>query len=349
MKTISVCLIVKNEERVLARCLECVDKFADEIIIVDTGSVDKTEEIAKKYTDKVYDFTWTGNFSDARNFSFSKATKDYIMWLDADDYISPNNITKILKLKAQPTDTHVFMLKYVMKDKSGNTTLEFFRERILKNRCGFTWHGFVHEVITPKGKIEYLDIEIEHRKINAGNPKRNLNLYNIAKKNGIKFSAREQYYYARELYYNNYFYSSEKAFKKYLSLNNKYPPDITGAYLMLTKIYISRSSFERAKNILFDYLKKYSPTHEIINTLAYLYDIEGDITNAIFYYSASLNCEIQQLGFINPDEFAFIPHVELSRLYYKQGNFDLAKYHHNQAKKIKSNHPSIIYNNQFFK
>ena len=78
-------MIVRNEEDVLARCLDSVSSLVDEIIIVDTGSQDKTREIAARYTDHVYDFTWIDDFAAARNFSFSKATMDYQMWLDADD------------------------------------------------------------------------------------------------------------------------------------------------------------------------------------------------------------------------------------------------------------------------
>ena len=84
MITISVCMIVKDEEHCLDRCLKSLVSIADEFIIVDTGSSDHTKDIAKKYTDKVYDFKWTGSFSDARNYSFSLATKDYIYCADAD-------------------------------------------------------------------------------------------------------------------------------------------------------------------------------------------------------------------------------------------------------------------------
>ena len=81
-------MIVKNENLVLENCLNSVKDLVDEIIIVDTGSTDNTKEIAKKYTDKIYDFKWVDDFSKARNYSFSKATKDYILWLDADDYLA---------------------------------------------------------------------------------------------------------------------------------------------------------------------------------------------------------------------------------------------------------------------
>ena len=70
MVTFSLCMIVKNEERVLERCLNSIADLMDEIIIVDTGSTDRTKEIASNYTDKIYDFEWVNDFSKARNFSF---------------------------------------------------------------------------------------------------------------------------------------------------------------------------------------------------------------------------------------------------------------------------------------
>ena len=87
MLTISLCMIVKNEEMHIARSLESVAELVDEIIVVDTGSVDRTVEIAAGYTRKVYSYPWKDDFSDARNFSFSKATMDYCMWMDADDIL----------------------------------------------------------------------------------------------------------------------------------------------------------------------------------------------------------------------------------------------------------------------
>ena len=94
MVTVSVCMIVKNEEKVLARCLDSLAGLWEELIIVDTGSTDRTKEIAKKYTDKIYDFSWTGSFSDARNFSFSKATCDYIYSADADEELDEEKVNE---------------------------------------------------------------------------------------------------------------------------------------------------------------------------------------------------------------------------------------------------------------
>ena len=115
MATISLCMIVKNEEEVLGRCLDSAVSFADEIIIVDTGSTDRTKEIASEYTDQVYDFKWTDDFSAARNESFAHATMDYCMWLDADDIVTEEQQEKLIKLKDTiSSDTAVVMMKYVM-------------------------------------------------------------------------------------------------------------------------------------------------------------------------------------------------------------------------------------------
>ena len=90
--TISVCMIVKNEEPRLRACLDSLKPIADEIIVVDTGSVDGTKAVAAEYTDKIYDFAWIDDFSAARNFAFSKATGDYIYTADADEVIDEKNI-----------------------------------------------------------------------------------------------------------------------------------------------------------------------------------------------------------------------------------------------------------------
>ncbi len=98
MEELSVCMIVKNEEKHLENCLNSIKNFVDEIIIIDTGSNDKTKEIAKKFTNKIFDFKWNNNFSDARNFSLSKATKEWILSLDADEIIAKKDMEKIKKL-----------------------------------------------------------------------------------------------------------------------------------------------------------------------------------------------------------------------------------------------------------
>lgn len=113
MVTISLCMIVKNEQDVIARCLNSVKDIVDEIIIVDTGSTDNTKEIIKNYTDIIFDFQWGDYFSSARNYSFSKATKDFILWLDADDVVLEEDRLKFIVLKQNLEKTvDIVMMKY---------------------------------------------------------------------------------------------------------------------------------------------------------------------------------------------------------------------------------------------
>ncbi|MFR9069355.1 MAG: glycosyltransferase family 2 protein, partial [Paraclostridium sp.] len=98
MKTLSICMIVKNEEKNIGRCLDSIKEISDEIIIVDTGSTDRTIEICKSYFAKIIQYKWNNDFSEARNISIDYATKDYILFLDADEEIPKEDLIKIKNL-----------------------------------------------------------------------------------------------------------------------------------------------------------------------------------------------------------------------------------------------------------
>ncbi|AUN08280.1 glycosyltransferase family 2 protein [Clostridium botulinum] len=144
MITISLCMIVKNEEITLERCLNCGEDFVDEIIIVDTGSTDKTKEIAKKFTDKIYDFEWLQDFAAARNFSFSKATKEYIFYLDADDIILEEDQKKLKKLKSSLDKSidSVTMFYNMNLDKDGIPALSYRKNRLVRRANNFKWYVY---------------------------------------------------------------------------------------------------------------------------------------------------------------------------------------------------------------
>ena len=341
MFSISVCMIVKDEEPTLDRILECALKFADEIIVVDTGSSDKSIDIARKYTDNVYNYEWCDDFSKARNYSIDLATSDYFMWLDADDYITDEEITKINKLKYTGTNTDVFMFKYSVG------TFEFFRERLLKNNGKFKFNGAVHEAITPSGKIEYLDIVIEHRKVKVNNPTRNIDIYEKLIKNGVTLSARDQYYYGRELYYIGKFSKSIKVLKKYLTLDSLYQPDEIGASIIISDNYFNMKKYNKSIESLMQCILKFTPTAEICCKLAQSFEATSNISSAIFWYKSATIAERYEMGFVNTEYYDIIPYIELTRLLYHT-NYQKSKHYHTLAKSINPHHPSVIYNEQFF-
>ena len=128
MPTISLCMIVKNEEKHLARCLDTVRDLMDEIIIVDTGSVDRTKEIAARYTDRIYDFAWIDDFSAARNFAFSMAGCDYIYSADADEVLDEENHEKFRLLKENLLPEIEIVQMYYGNQLSFGTVYNFDRE-----------------------------------------------------------------------------------------------------------------------------------------------------------------------------------------------------------------------------
>ena len=196
INTLSLCMIVKNEEDVIGRCLECVSDIFDEIIVVDTGSEDKTRDIVKKYTKNLYYFKWIEDFAAARNYAFSKATKDYIMWLDADDIILDKDKEKIKELKINMDKSiDMVMMKYNTSfDSDGNVTFSYYRERIFKRSKKFRWIGEIHEVIPLEGNIIYSDAAISHKKLKNNDPKRNLRIFENMIANGKELDPRQQFY-----------------------------------------------------------------------------------------------------------------------------------------------------------
>ncbi|MBP5309888.1 MAG: glycosyltransferase family 2 protein, partial [Lachnospiraceae bacterium] len=143
MITVSVCMIVKNEEHCLERCLKSLVPVADEIIVVDTGSDDGTKDIAKKYTDKIYDFAWTGSFSDARNYSFSLAGCDYIYCADADEELDEENIKKFKELKDTLLPEIEIVQMYYCNQLENNTIYNFDKElrpKLYKRVRSFIWN-----------------------------------------------------------------------------------------------------------------------------------------------------------------------------------------------------------------
>src|SRR2546430_1929302 len=104
---VSLSMIVKNEAHRLGKCLGSVAVLVDEIIIVDTGSTDGTQELAAKYGAKVIDFPWRDDFAAARNMGLDHATGEWIFWLDADHWLDEENRQRLKRLFASLTDENV--------------------------------------------------------------------------------------------------------------------------------------------------------------------------------------------------------------------------------------------------
>lgn len=200
--TISVCMIVKNEEPRLRACLDSLKPIADEIIIVDTGSTDGTKAAAAEYTDKIYDFEWIDDFSAARNFAFSKATMDYIYTADADEVIDEKNIRLFRQVKQLlPPEVEIVQMHYLnfMEENTTYNSKRELRPKLFRRIRTFEWINPVHETVRLDPVIYNSDIEIQH--LAEGNhSKRDIATFRKAIKKGMRLDKVLHSMYAKELF-----------------------------------------------------------------------------------------------------------------------------------------------------
>lgn len=340
MISISLCLIVKNEEQVLDRCLESAAVFSDEIIVVDTGSDDRTKEIARKYTDKIYDFKWSDDFSAARNFAFDKGEKDFLMWLDADDIVPDASIEKMLKLKESLSlENDVVMMPYeVAFDEQGNAVFSYFRERIVRNFKGYYFTGKIHEVIPPCGKIVYMDIPIEHRKKTKIDGDRNLRIYEKMKSNGEWFDSRSLYYYGRELYSHGKYEEAGKILEEFLDRPDGWVENCIDATRQLAYCYYGMKMEKEALGSLLRGLEYDVPRGETCCDLGRHFFDRGRYNEAIYWYMQAFSAKkaLKSGAFVREECYGFLPAISLCVIYDKIGNRELAKKYHELTGKYNS-------------
>ena len=342
-------MIVKDEEQTLARCLNCASPFADEIIIVDTGSTDKTVEIARSFTDKVFFFQWCDDFSAARNFSFSKAECDLVMWLDADDVITPENAQKIAALKDGGGFDSAY-LKYAAAFDGDTPTFVYFRERIFRRSQNFKWEGAVHEVISPCGKCIYSDACIYHKKVKSGDPMRNLLIYQKRIFRGERLSPREKFYYGRELFFNNMLTECIAVLSDFLRCGGWVENEIEACRTLYKALKKQGREDEAVSALLHAFTLSY-PRAEDCCYLAEFFEGKNQIGAAIYWYERALGSKesAEDGGFVNVDFLTFIPAIRLCVLYDKSGDFRRAEQYNEIAGKVKPNDKSYLYNKEYFK
>lgn len=230
---LSLAMIVKNEELVLGRILSQARSFCDEIVIVDTGSSDKTVEIAESFGASIYTFDWIHDFSAARNFAFSKCTHDWVMWLDADDVILEYDQQLIQELKSstltQNTDV-VYCTYQIAFSPSGDCTQSLPRERFIRRSAGGQWINSIHEYYAPSATqflwVNRLDISIQHRKPAEYRERsrfRNLDALHALTEAGTT-NGRTWYLYGKELQHHTRYEEALKAYEQAALLDSNDSP-----------------------------------------------------------------------------------------------------------------------------
>ncbi len=151
MTPVSVCIIAKNEEKRIERLLSSLKPYDFELVVVDTGSTDATKTLAAKYTSCIYDFTWCDDFSAARNFSLSKASHDWILMLDCDEWVEHLDLEELDYFRKHLSHAAGSVTRRNLTGTPDapaaivtDQTERFFSRKL------FTYTGTIHEQLTPK-------------------------------------------------------------------------------------------------------------------------------------------------------------------------------------------------------
>ena len=341
----------------LSQCLSGIKDAVDEIIIVDTGSTDDTIKCARLFTDKIHHFEWIYDFAAARNFAFSLGTMDYLMWLDADDILTPENRQKLLALKQQLTNEDVVTAKYnCTHDEQGNVTLQSIRERLISRSYfdAVKWEGAIHEVIPVpkdfKGKVLHSDVVITHTSnhnpsdVNSVVFKRNFEILERANHRG-EHTLANMYYYACSLKALGRHDDALTWLHKYFDAPEAKDYGDVNAYLTAHDIYLEKGDITMAYKILAGNAPKNAHMAEYYTTLGRFFQKHlGDAQKAVEAYEKAIHCTgisrsgIMAIGRVM-DYYYFLPFVGLGEIATAAGDYKKALMYYEKALSYKPNDP----------
>lgn len=322
MITVSVCMIVKNEEKILRRCLESLKEIADEFVIVDTGSTDATKKIAMEYTDKVYDFKWINDFSAARNFSFSKATKEYIYTADADEVLNAENRKKFMDLKRLLVpEVEIVQMLYGNQLQFG-TTYNFeteYRPKLFKRLREFNWINPIHETVNIEPVIYNSDIEITHlpESNHAGR-----DFENIKKviDRGLYLSKKLYIMYAKELFIageDKDFLEAKEYYEESVKYENRSMDEMRAAQCILVKAArLEKDTDTILKNSLKNFASETASAEVCYEIGEYFFEKKDYDESIIWFYNAAFETQSE----LNIHYSGDYPLERLAKCYEMLGN-----------------------------
>ncbi|PJO42604.1 glycosyltransferase family 2 protein [Lysinibacillus xylanilyticus] len=350
MVSISLCMIVKNEEDVIGRCLASVKDLVDEINIIDTGSTDNTKEIVKQFTDRIFDFEWINHFAAARNFSFQQATKEYILWLDADDVLLEEDQEKFKVLKEALTlDIDAVSMNYNLSfDNEGNVSSLLRRYRLVRRDKQFQWIGAVHEYLEVGGNLLDSNIAVSHLPLSHDHT-RNITIYKQLVESGEPLSPRDTFYYANELLDHGQFEDAIFYYEMFLTSKLGWVEDNIRACFKLADCYSHLNDTENNLSSIFRSFEYDIPRPEACCRIGFHFMEQAKNYEAIFWYEQALLIK-QNLNapFQNKTFTTWLPHLQLCVLFDRLQQYETANSHNELARSFLPNDERILHNKTYF-
>lgn len=334
MAKVSLCMIVRDEESILEKCLESIKSIPDEIIITDTGSTDSTIAIAEKYADRVEQFQWIDDFSAARNYCDRFASYEYIMTWDADNILQEASLEQLLKLKQKDfNDLDLIYGSWHTELSDSGEPIKTTVKPFLYRRQKFHWESAVHNILVAnsdqtniKEKILY-EIEFSHYKDRDLKSYRYNQTQKILEKELSKneTDTRLLFYYGESLIYDQNFTKAKQVFNKFLTLDNNSEQTIF-AIEKLMLIHLNLGEAEQALDLAKQYYDRYKSNPRFLLTFADCTAV-NDLVAAKAYYQKYLENPVKQHNknlFYDHERFAVHPHWMLGNIFLLTGETEKA-------------------------
>lgn len=355
---LSLCMIVKNEEKVLRRCLDSVKDGVDEIVIIDTGSEDMTKKIAYEYTDKVFDYEWTNSFSDARNFAQSKASGKWILVMDADEYVYLDNLLDAIdQLKKDSSCYDAYDVKiFSFTGFNGQFTTQHWHTRIYKNDPLINYERAIHEQIHKNNEplsAGLSELILYHSgylaRTVSEKDKRTRNKMLIdkeIKKSGLTgfdyFNLGNEYSSRGE---------KEKGLECYIkAYQNK--PAITYSWvshclIQMVNCLADLKRYQDALNVIYDTEMLYPHSPDFKSVKARIYILQGRLEDAKHELIELIeNGSSYQQIISSPDHLNYYPNKWMGIIYEKQNKVERAVFYYSKALSYNFNDDDLI--NRYF-
>lgn len=347
MLKISLCMIVRDEESFISKTIENLKDIVSEIIVVDTGSRDKSRECAKQYGAKVCNYIWCDDFSKVRNYSFGVASGDFIIWMDAGEFFNEINLKKLKEFvnKLNESIDVVCMKKIIEESNNGEIIKYIMTPRIVRKNSCIRWCGEAVEFLDVSGKMikeTSICINSQHKKLGS----ERFQIIKERKEANLPISSREILYYARLLMKN---YKDREALLMYRELMRR--EDEEAYYyletsLCLAEYYLKNNDISGFREYIFKSYEYGVPVAKAYFLMGEYFYKNCKYEEAIHWYLGAENLPLKIL-YDNEVDISYnssLIYGQLSLCYSKIGDFNMAKFYNDKLAVYSENSPIVRYN-----
>lgn len=334
---LSLCMIVKNEEPSIARCLRSFDGVADEIIVVDTGSTDRTVEIAKELGARVEHFEWCDDFAAAKNYACDFATGEWIIMPDGDEYLGPEGVAQRVVEMLRHVPEHIDKLLIEQRTLLDDGQITLFVDRVFRNRPQLRWRYRIHEAIEVSAErtAKTSDFYLLHepgfkRRDDMRVSDARLEMYLRALGADVEDypeDPRPAFYLASTLYGAERHEEALEAYERYFELSRGQEPARRAvAYRDASVAAGELGDLSRRRSLLYRSLEQDWRPAETYVALADLAEEQKNLEEAIHWLTVATTCKAPTTGaFAFSSVYGEEPWRRLAELYRRSDDEELAR------------------------